>query len=163
MGKIAFLGIGTNLGDREGFLNKAIENIGNLAGRVITLSKIYETESWGFRTENKFLNMVIGIETKLSPGTLLKRLLQIETLMGRERSSEGYASRTIDLDILLYDELVIRKPDLRIPHPLIQDRKFVLVPLCDIVPEMIHPVLKKTFAMLLKECDDTGIVTAYMA
>ncbi len=161
MTKTVFIGIGTNLGDREGHLHKAIEYIDNSIGRVMSLSKIYETEPWGFETENKFLNMVIGIETKLSPGRLLKKLLQIESLMGRERSSEGYVSRTIDLDILLYDELVIRKPDLLIPHPLIQERKFVLVPLCDIVPEMIHPVLKKTFAELLKECRDTGTVTRY--
>jgi 2-amino-4-hydroxy-6-hydroxymethyldihydropteridine diphosphokinase len=98
--------------------------------------------------------MVIQIETDLKPVDLLKKLLQIEMWMGRIRTSEKYSSRVIDIDILLYENEVINKPYLKVPHPMIQERKFVLVPLCDIAPEMVHPLLNKTFSTLLKECRD---------
>jgi 2-amino-4-hydroxy-6-hydroxymethyldihydropteridine diphosphokinase len=159
MAKIAFLGLGTNLGDREGNLKKAIENINTSAGDVISLSQIYETEPWGFRSEDHFFNMVIQVETRLKPVDLLKQLLKIETIMGRARGAEKYSSRIIDIDILLYENEIINKPYLKVPHPMIQRRKFVLVPLCDIAQEMIHPVLKKTFTVLLEECDDESMVT----
>lgn len=161
MGKIIFLGLGSNLGDREGNLNKAIKMIKDLAGEVILFSGIYETEPWGFQTEDKFLNMVIGIRTSLKPQMLLKRLMTIEAHLGRSRNKEGYSSRTIDIDILLYGDLVIEKPDLVIPHPLIRERRFVLIPLCDIASDMIHPVYKKTFAALLRECKDDLKVNLY--
>lgn len=161
MGKIIFLGLGSNLGDREGNLNKAIKMIKDLAGEVILFSGIYETEPWGFQTEDKFLNMVIGIRTSLKPHMLLKRLMTIEAHLGRSRNKEGYSSRTIDIDILLYGDLVIEKPDLVIPHPLIRERRFVLIPLCDIASDMIHPVYKKTFVALLRECKDDLKVNLY--
>ncbi len=158
MVKIAFLGLGTNLGDREENLKKAIENISAFAGEVISFSQIYETEPWGFRSEDHFFNMVIQIKTNLKPVDLLKLLLKIEIQMGRVRGAEKYSSRIIDIDILLYENEIINKPYLKVPHPMIQERKFVLVPLCDIAPEMIHPVLNKTFKILLEECDDESIV-----
>jgi 2-amino-4-hydroxy-6-hydroxymethyldihydropteridine diphosphokinase len=158
MAKAAYLGLGTNLGDREENLKKAIENIIMSAGEVISLSGIYVTEPWGFRSEDHFLNMVIRIKTSLKPIDLLKRLLKIEMQMGRVRGSEKYSSRIIDIDILLYENETINKPYLKIPHPRIQERKFVLVPLCDIAAEKIHPVLKKTFKILLEECNDESIV-----
>ena len=154
MTNYVFLGLGTNLGDREANLNKALEFIGKSIGRVDSRSGIYETEPWGFQSENNFLNMVIKVHTKLKPTDLIKKLILIEDQLGRIRDSRKYISRTIDIDILLYANVVIDKSNLTIPHPLIQDRKFVLVPLCDIAPEMIHPVLNKTFAVLLKECKD---------
>jgi 2-amino-4-hydroxy-6-hydroxymethyldihydropteridine diphosphokinase len=154
MTNYAFLGLGTNLGDREAYLNKAIEFIRKSVGRIDSVSGIYETEPWGFQSENNFLNMVIKVHTDLKPAVLMKRLLLIEGQLGRIRDSRQYKSRTIDIDILLYSNLIINKSTLTVPHPLMQDRKFVLVPLCDIAPEMIHPVLKKTFATLLKECRD---------
>ncbi len=154
MGKVVFLGLGTNLGDRETILNEAIEHLIESAGDVISLSAIYETEPWGFRSENKFLNMVVGLRTRLNPDALLKRVMNIEAKLGRIRTGEGYSSRTIDIDILLYDDLVINKPDLKVPHPLMRERRFVLVPLCDVASDIVHPVFKKTIASLLKECKD---------
>ncbi len=158
MAKTAFIGLGTNIGDREGNLKRALENISLSAGAVISFSGIYETGPWGFSSENLFLNMVLNLRTGLKPVDLLKQLLKIEILMGRVRGAEKYSSRIIDIDILLYESDIINKPYLKVPHPLIQERKFVLVPLCDIAPEMIHPVFKKTFASLLKECKDESFV-----
>ena len=102
--------------------------------------------------------MVIEVETDLSPQELLERILNIESSLGRVRSSEQYSSRIIDIDILLYNDLVIDEPDLKIPHPLMHERKFVLIPLCEIAPEMIHPVLEKTFGELLEICEDRSNV-----
>lgn len=159
MVKRAFLSLGTNLGDREDNLRKAVDNINKAAGEITSSSGIYETEPWGFKNDNLFYNMVIEVITGLKPVDLLKQLLQIQVRMGRVRESEKYSSRLIDIDILLYENEIVNKPYLKIPHPLIQDRKFVLVPLCEIAPGMIHPVLKKTFAELLEECKDVSAVT----
>jgi 2-amino-4-hydroxy-6-hydroxymethyldihydropteridine diphosphokinase len=158
MAKIAFLGLGTNLGDREENLKIAVDNISESAGEVVSFSQIYETEPWGFRNEDHFFNMVIQIKTRLKPVDLLKQLLKIEIQIGRVRGAEKYSSRIIDIDILLYENEIINKPYLKVPHPMIQERKFVLVPLCDIAPGMVHPVLNKTFKILLEECDDESIV-----
>lgn len=158
MTKEAFIGLGTNLGNREENLKNAIGKIIIHAGEVISSSAIYVTEPWGFRSEDYFLNMVIGIKTSLKPVDLLKQLLKIEMEAGRVRGAEKYSSRIIDIDILLYENEIINKPYLKVPHPLIRERRFVLVPLCDIAPEMIHPVLKKTFAELLKDCKDESRV-----
>jgi len=161
MGKLVFLGLGTNLGDREDFLNKAIELITDSVGEVTLSSGIYETEPWGFRAENRFLNMAVGIRTRLNPDMLLKRLIKIEAELGRVRTGEGYTSRNIDIDILLYEDMIINKSDLKVPHPLIRERRFVLIPLCDIAPDLVHPVYKKTIAVLLEECKDNIEVKLY--
>jgi 2-amino-4-hydroxy-6-hydroxymethyldihydropteridine diphosphokinase len=158
MTNYVFLSLGTNLGDREANLIKALELIGKSIGQIDSRSGIYETEPWGFQSENNFLNMVIKVHTKFKPNDLIKKILHIEDQLGRIRDSRKYISRTIDVDILFYGNMVIDNYDLTIPHPLMQDRKFVLVPLCDIAPEMIHPVLKKTFRALLEECSDESIV-----
>jgi len=158
--KIVFLGLGTNLGDREENLKKAVAMIGEKIGEVVSCSSVYETEPWGFQSENQFLNAVVRVRTELKPPGLLGRILMIEAQLGRLREGEatGYKSRTIDIDILLYGHEIINKKTLQIPHPRIPDRKFVLIPLCEISPEMVHPALKKTIVELLEECKDERIV-----
>jgi 2-amino-4-hydroxy-6-hydroxymethyldihydropteridine diphosphokinase len=160
MAKTVFLGLGTNLGDREENLKKAVAMIGENIGEIVSCSSVYETEPWGFQSENLFLNAVVKVKTVLKPPGLLGRILMIEAQLGRLREGEatGYKSRTIDMDILLYGHETVIKKTLQIPHPRIPDRKFVLVPLCEISPETVHPVLKKTMAELLEECRDEGIV-----
>ena len=153
-----FLGLGTNLGDREANLRMAVESIIENIGPVVRSSSVYETEPWGFRTEDLFLNMVTEVETKLKPSGLLGRMLMIEANMGRLRSGKGYSSRIIDLDILLYGEKIMDSKSLVIPHPKLHERRFVLVPLCEIAPDLVHPVLKKDIKTLLKECRDIGEV-----
>lgn len=158
MADYVFLGLGTNTGDREEWLNKALDKITESVGPVSACSGIYETEPWGFKSEDSFLNIVVQVHTDLKPAELLKKLAVIEKQLGRNRRRKKYISRTIDIDILLYGEEVIDSADLKIPHPLMQERKFVLVPLCDLAPDVVHPVLKKTFAVLLEECRDDGEV-----
>ena len=160
--KIVFLGIGTNLGNRELNLEQAITRIEEFIGPVLMTSSIYETEPWGFQTEDKFLNLVVKAETKLTPSGLLGRILMIESLMGRVRGPNRYSSRLIDIDILVYEEMIIDQESLKIPHPLLQERRFVLVPLCEIASEMIHPVLKKSYAELLKICEDKNEVKKFI-
>jgi 2-amino-4-hydroxy-6-hydroxymethyldihydropteridine diphosphokinase len=161
MMKIIFLGIGTNLGNREKNLEQAVARIGQSIGEVIRSSSIYQTAPWGFQSEEEFLNMVVMIETNLAPVMLLEKILAIESLMGRVRGPEHFSSRLIDIDILLYEDLIIVEENLKIPHPLLQERRFVLVPLCEIAAELLHPVLKKTFEELLEECEDRGVVKKY--
>jgi 2-amino-4-hydroxy-6-hydroxymethyldihydropteridine diphosphokinase len=156
--KIVFLGIGTNLGSRGINLEKAIERIGEFIGPVIESSSIYETEPWGFQANEEFLNQVVRVRTDLNPSGLLGRILMIESLLGRIRGEKRYESRLIDIDILLYDDIIVDEESLKIPHPLMHQRRFVLVPLCELAPDMIHPVLKKTFADLLEICEDKGVV-----
>lgn len=152
--KIVFLGIGSNLGNRESNIQQAVAEIEKSVGVVRKTSSVYETEPWGFQSEDAFLNMVVATETELSPRALLSEILNIESSLGRIRNNDRYSSRIIDIDILLYDKVILNEPDLKIPHPLMHERKFVLVPLCEIAPEMIHPVLKKTFRELLDVCGD---------
>jgi 2-amino-4-hydroxy-6-hydroxymethyldihydropteridine diphosphokinase len=154
-----FLGIGTNLGNRKANLRQATKMIGEHIGNVLNSSPVYETAPWGFEAEDDFLNMVVLAETNHSPAELLKKIVSIESMLGRDKSQDRYSSRVIDIDILLYDDLVINENGLKIPHPLIHERKFVLVPLNDIGPDILHPVLKKTISSLLKSCRDRSRIT----
>ena len=121
-------------------------------GDVLALSGFYETEPWGFQSENTFLNAALQLETSLSPLELLKATQQIEVQMGRTQKSNGtYHDRIIDIDILLYDDLILQTPELTLPHPLMQDRRFVMEPLLEIAPNMVHPVFKKTVVSLMRE------------
>jgi len=151
---IIFLGIGTNLGNRESNLKEAVDKIEEFIGKVLKSSSVYETEPWGFQTKDEFLNMVVKVETNLTPSGLLGRIRQIESLSGRVLCEEQYSSRVIDIDILLYEELVIDEKGLKIPHPLMHERKFVLVPLCEIAPELVHPVKGISIRVLLEHCID---------
>jgi 2-amino-4-hydroxy-6-hydroxymethyldihydropteridine diphosphokinase len=156
--KKAFLSIGTNLGDRKNNLENAARRIEESIGHILTSSSVYETEPWGFQSEYEFLNMVLKVETDLTPSGLLGRILMIESQIGRSRRDKQYSSRIIDIDLLLYNDLIINEINLKIPHPLMHERKFVLVPLCEIAPEMIHPILKMSFTSLLKSCKDKSNV-----
>lgn len=155
---VVFLGLGTNLGNRQKNLNDAIAEIREQIGKVVTISSVYETEPWGFKSESQFFNIVIKVETRLNPSTVLEAILRIELFLGRVRGENQYSSRIIDIDILFYEDQVIDSSDLKVPHPKLQERKFVLVPLCEIEPEMVHPVLKKTMVLLFKECEDKSEV-----
>jgi 2-amino-4-hydroxy-6-hydroxymethyldihydropteridine diphosphokinase len=159
--KIIFLGIGTNLGNRKDNLEQAVKRIEEHIGTVLKSSSVYETEPWGFQSETQFLNMVVQVGTLLTPSGLLGRVLMIEALLGRVRGKERYSSRIIDIDILLYEDVIINEESLKIPHPLMSDRKFVLVPLCEIASGMMHPVVKKTFGELLEVCGDKSAVRQY--
>ena len=159
--KTAFLGIGTNLGEREENLRKAISLIEEHIGKVIAASSVYETEPWGFQSETTFLNMAIKVETVLTPSGLLGRILMVEAMMGRLREGKEYKSRIIDIDILLFGNRVINNKVLEIPHPRLHERRFVLVPLHEIGGEIVHPVFDKSISELLKECKDDSKVKNY--
>ncbi len=137
-----YLSLGSNLGDRERNLDEAIQHIGKLIGAVVRQSAFLETEPWGFASPNRFLNAAVCVETLLCPRCVLERTQQIEREMGRTRktpsasqhsASPDYADRPIDIDILLYDDLTVDEPDLVIPHPLMQERDFVMIPLREIM------------------------------
>jgi 2-amino-4-hydroxy-6-hydroxymethyldihydropteridine diphosphokinase len=130
-----YLGLGSNLGNREENIRKAILLIGERVGTVLRQSSLIETEPWGFESENSFLNGVILVETTFTPRQTLKATQKIERELGRKRKSDSlkkYADRPIDIDILLYDDLTIDEPDLKIPHPLMEQRDFVMIPLREI-------------------------------
>ena len=148
-----YLLIGGNVGNRLKNLGKAVELIGAKAGTVGKESALYETEAWGKHDQPAFLNQVLRVDTDLSPQDLLQTILDIEQEMGRKRE-EKYGPRTIDIDILLYNDLVLDAADLAIPHPQMHLRRFALAPLADIDASLIHPVLKKSIDELLLECPD---------
>lgn len=149
---IVHLCLGSNLGNRENYFKKAMNEIENRIGPIVALSSLYETEAWGYDSDNKFLNGCIAVNTALSPKDTLSQLKDIETLQGRLKTAKNdYSDRVIDIDIIFFDDLVLEIPGLTIPHPKMQQRLFVLNPLFEIAPDYIHPVLKKTVRTLLSE------------
>jgi 2-amino-4-hydroxy-6-hydroxymethyldihydropteridine diphosphokinase len=150
----AYLLIGGNLGDRAAYLAEAVNQSSAWCGRVTSTSCLYETAAWGNTNQPAFYNQAIRVETMLDPETLLERLLVIELEMGRIRE-EKYGPRTIDLDILMIDDIVLDSPTLTIPHPQLHNRRFALLPLNEIAPALHHPVLDKTIHELLLNCPDT--------
>lgn len=138
---LVYLGLGTNLGDKERNLSAAIIALSMEVGEFIKQSSFYSSRAWGFESENEFLNAVVLLDTNLLPFDLLAKTQKIERDLGREtKSVNGYADRLIDIDILFYDNLVIDHPILKIPHPLIAERDFVIIPLAEIAPDLVHPV-----------------------
>lgn len=156
-----FLGLGSDLGDRLHNLSEAVKMMEIEVGSLIRSSSVYETEPWGFSGENRFLNMVVKMDTELDPAELLNRILEIESAMGRVRYDKKYVSRIIDIDILFYGSRVSNSGMLKIPHPRLHQRKFVLVPLNEIAPGLIHPVSSLPVSRLLSQCPDPCSVVPY--
>lgn len=161
MKKNTYLLLGTNLGDRENNLTLARAHIAEKIDAILQSSTIYETAAWGKEDQPSFLNQVIALKTKLDPHTLLAMLLQIEIMMGRERKIK-WGERIIDLDILFYEDEVISDDQLTIPHPGIPFRRFTLLPLQEIAPDLVHPQLNKTITQLLASCPDPLEVHPYV-
>lgn len=151
-----FLLLGSNLGNREEFIKKAVEQIGEFAA-VLKTSSLYETQAWGKEGEPDYLNQVVEIATDMEAHNLLAMLLKIEQHLGRLRN-EKWGSRTIDIDILFYGNRVIDDADLTVPHPRLHERRFTLEPLEEIAAELIHPVFKKNITQLKKDLKDSLIV-----
>ncbi len=145
----AYLGLGANLGDREAVINQAVELLSQNI-EILAVSSLYETAPVGFTHQPYFLNAALKANTAFSPRELLNFTQSVERRLGRERT-QPWGPRTVDLDLLLYDDLVLEEPDLIIPHPRLHQRAFVLIPLCEIEPLLLHPVVKKSVCLLLKE------------
>jgi 2-amino-4-hydroxy-6-hydroxymethyldihydropteridine diphosphokinase len=158
----AYLLLGGNMGDRIGIIAKAIMLIDVLCGKVVKMSSLFESEAWGFDNKNMFINQVIIIETEISAQDLLKDLLKIESQLGRIRNgTANYRSRIIDIDILFFNDEIINDQALKIPHPLLQERKFTLLPLNEIATDLYHPIFNKTIKELLNECKDSLCVSMF--
>jgi 2-amino-4-hydroxy-6-hydroxymethyldihydropteridine diphosphokinase len=154
-----FLGIGGNTGNKHDNFDKVYTFIKNELGAIIKRSLVYETPPWGFRSEENFWNQVILVETHFSPEKLLENIAEIENWFGRERKSGKYSSREMDIDILYFDELILKTETLTIPHPQIANRLFVLVPLAEIAPEFVHPLLKINSLQLIVKCPDKSVIS----
>lgn len=156
--KKAYLLLGSNLGNREQYLSNAIDAINKNVGSIYLKSSIYETEAWGKTDQPGFLNLAIAIETRLTPIQLLESVLHIEADLGRVRH-EKWGARMIDIDIIFYEDQIVNDENiLIIPHPEMQNRKFVLEPLAEIAPNFIHPIFKRSILQMLKTlCDPLAV------
>ncbi|NQW77938.1 MAG: 2-amino-4-hydroxy-6-hydroxymethyldihydropteridine diphosphokinase [Chitinophagaceae bacterium] len=152
-----YLLIGGNMGDRMANLAAARDSINIECGRIISASSIYETEAWGYKEQNAFLNQALVIQTSLQANALMDAILKIEIALGRKREIP-LGPRIIDIDIIYYNDEIINSSTLTIPHPSMAQRKFVLMPLTEIAPNYRHPILLKTNEVLLKECGDSSVV-----
>jgi len=146
---IVYIGIGSNLGDRKDNCRKAIKLLKENGIAVKKQSSMHETEPWGIKDQPKFINMAIEVETDKKPEELLRILKEIEKEIGRKETVK-WGPRVIDLDILFYDDLILKTPDLEIPHPLMHERAFILKPLCEIAPDKKHPITGKTVREMLE-------------
>lgn len=153
------LSLGSNIEPREEHLKKAIAEIADWSESALKVSNMYSTEPVGFRSEKDFLNLAVLFETSCSPAELLAKIHAVESKMGRIRTPGRVEDRIIDMDILFYDDLILNTDELSIPHPRLHERSFVLTPLLDIVPDLVHPILHKTIWELYDECKDLSEVS----
>ena len=151
---------GSNQGDKKRLLEEACRLLQERCGLLAERSSAYLSEPWGFETDQWFLNALLVVETELDPDTLMDTLMDIEALLGRKRdlAKTGYADRPIDLDILYYGEQVVKTAKVTAPHPRLHLRRFALVPLCEIIPDLLHPVFHLSQQQLLDRCPDTSTV-----
>jgi 2-amino-4-hydroxy-6-hydroxymethyldihydropteridine diphosphokinase len=159
---VTYLCLGGNIGDRKKAIYLALLQISQQIGEITLQSKIYETEAWGVKNQQAYLNQCIEVKTLLNSTELIHKLLHIEKELGRERTeSETYEPRTIDIDILFYNNDMIDTPLLTVPHPRLHLRKFVLIPLNEICSTYLHPVFNKTTFSLLSLCEDQSKVKLF--
>ncbi len=151
-----YLSLGSNQGDRIENLREAVKNIEKQIGQTVKVSSYYETEPWGFTDNTNFINQVIKIKSDLTPDNVLAKSLEIEKVLGRKRkaSKQRYSSRNIDIDVLFIDDMIINTESLTVPHAHIHKRNFVLQPLCEIAPSLVHPIIQKNISQLTEECVD---------
>ncbi|MBW7913597.1 MAG: 2-amino-4-hydroxy-6-hydroxymethyldihydropteridine diphosphokinase [Taibaiella sp.] len=154
-----YLLLGSNEGDREQWLLQAVQQL-NVLGAISSQSALYQTAAWGIEDQPAFLNMALCLQTELHPLELLQEIHHIEQNLGRQRTLK-WGQRTLDIDILFYGDAVIDLPELKVPHPYLQERRFALVPLNEITPDFLHPGLNKTVSQLLDECPDKLEVLKY--
>ena len=158
-GKRIYLSLGSNLGDRMQNLLQARELIGKQAGGLLKISKVYQSEAWGYSSTNEFYNCCLSAITPLEPVALLDVIMEIEISLGRIRKGGGYSDRLIDIDLLFYEDTIMEHPRLTLPHPAIANRRFVLVPLTEIAAELVHPLSGLTIKEMLHCCTETDTVT----
>jgi 2-amino-4-hydroxy-6-hydroxymethyldihydropteridine diphosphokinase len=157
---IVFLQLGSNLGNRESLLQDAITEIENRVGRVIEKSKVYESTPWRVEGQENYLNQILKVKTELLADDVLVTILDVEKELGRVRL-EKWGERLIDIDIIFYNDAIIETPQLCVPHKHMHERMFVLTPLHDIAPDVVHPKYNKTVVELLEQCRDTELVKEY--
>ena len=150
---LAYLLLGSNIGDRAAHMRQALQHLAATAGELVAASSLYETAAWGLEDQAAFLNQALAIRTTLSAPALLAACLATEQQAGRERH-QRWAARTLDVDILLYNQEIIQAPTLTVPHPALPARRFALVPLAEIAPQLMHPQLQQTISELLAVCPD---------
>jgi 2-amino-4-hydroxy-6-hydroxymethyldihydropteridine diphosphokinase len=155
---LIYLSLGSNLGNRKQHLDDAVKLISSRLAAPEMLSMVYESEPWGYSSKHRFCNCCLSLHTTIDPLHLLNLLLGIENELGRERAGSGYSDRVIDIDILLYDDLQLDLPGLKLPHPSMADRRFVLLPLTEIASDLIHPVSGLSISKMLENCSDTVMV-----
>ena len=159
---IVYLSLGSNAGDRIGYVQQAASLIGTTDGiSIVRTSAFYETEPWGMNSDTWFVNAVVEIKTTLSPQKLLEECQRIEAQLGRTRSNSGYTDRTIDIDILFYNKDIINEDNLIVPHKYLHLRAFTLVPLLELIPNFEHPVLHKTISQLHNDLENPEMVFLY--